>query len=260
MIAVFEKLIENALRNNPECEGDLLNAEGLLCCGVCGEAKRARVTCFGKVYTVPTACSCTVERIEKREASERAAANERRRAEAFADAALRARTFAADDSPGSPASGTAREYSARFDPAASGWLLFHGGCGTGKSFLSCCIANAVIDRGFSAWFTGISAIERILWETKDKSGVFNRIRHCDLLIIDDLSAERQTDYMNGIAFDVIDARLSSGKPAIVTTNLTASDLLKPSSLSANRIYSRILERSAPIQLEGKDRRLRPQAI
>ena len=254
MINVFESLVANALRNDPEQEGDFQGADGLLCCGVCGEPKRQRVKCCEKEYIVPAACRCVRERQAAAKAAEQAEQNERRRRAAFADPAFREVTFSADDDPGSAASRAARGYAASFDVNQSKWLLLHGNCGTGKSFLACCIVNAVIDKGYSARFTSISEIERALWSSSDKSGIYEELKRPDLLVIDDLSAERQTEYMTEITFNVIDARLRSGKPAVITTNLTAAELMKPQTLAANRIYSRIYEKSVPLSVEGADRR------
>jgi len=77
-------------------------------------------------------------------------------------------------------------------------------------------------------------------------------RDYDLLIIDDLGAERNTDYAMEQMFSIVDSRYRSGKPLIVTTNLKLDELKHPPDLAHDRIYDRILERCAPILFAGKN--------
>ena len=74
----------------------------------------------------------------------------------------------------------------------------------------------------------------------------------DLLIIDDLGTERNTGYTMEQMFSIVDSRYRSGKPLIVTTNLTLDELKHPPDLAHARIYDRILERCAPILFAGKN--------
>lgn len=54
--------------------------------------------------------------------------------------------------------------------------------------------------------------------------------------------------------NVIDSRYRSGKPMIVTTNLTAEQLKKPEDVASGRIYDRILERCHPLKIDGESMR------
>ena len=53
-----------------------------------------------------------------------------------------------------------------------------------------------------------------------------RLCSCPLLILDDLGMERDTKFGLETVYDVIDGRYLSGKPLIVTTNLTLRELQK----------------------------------
>lgn len=75
-----------------------------------------------------------------------------------------------------------------------------------------------------------------------------------LLIIDDLGAERSTEYATENVFNVIDRRYRSGKPLIVTTNLQLAELLEEESVARKRIYDRILEMCVPIRVSGASKR------
>lgn len=250
----FEKLVKLAMANEKLSGSDYTDENGILRCGECGEPKRRSIICCGKSYTIPAACSCVQEREQERQAKERAGQLEKRRTTAFAEPCLRKVFFSADDAPDSYASRAAREFAESFERDKNQWLLFFGPCGTGKTFLAACIANAVIDRGFSVLFTSISEIESDLWAAKDKSEVYGRLKRFDLLVIDDLCAERNTPYMNEIAFNVIDGRYRACKSTVVTTNLTGEQLMSQDITDRGRIYSRLCQYSRAIMMNGDDRR------
>ena len=78
------------------------------------------------------------------------------------------------------------------------------------------------------------------------------LNHDSLLIIDDLGMERGTEYALEQVFNVIDARLRSNLPLIVTTNLTLDELKHPADLAHERIYSRVLERCIPLKINNQN--------
>ena len=78
--------------------------------------------------------------------------------------------------------------------------------------------------------------------------------HYDLLIIDDLAAERNTEYMKEIVTTVIDERYRSGRPLIVTTNMTGQEMKNPADIGTDRILSRLFEMCDPVEVVGIDRR------
>ena len=73
-----------------------------------------------------------------------------------------------------------------------------------------------------------------------------------LLIIDDFGMERGTEYGLEQVYNVIDSRYRSGKPLIVTTNLTLDSLQNPQDTAHARIYGRLLEMCAPILFTGEN--------
>jgi DNA replication protein DnaC len=76
----------------------------------------------------------------------------------------------------------------------------------------------------------------------------------DLLVIDDLASERDTEFMGEIVQNIIDSRYRAGLPLIVTTNLTADELKHPQEIRKRRIYSRLFEMCVPLEVQHKDRR------
>ena len=75
-----------------------------------------------------------------------------------------------------------------------------------------------------------------------------------MLVIDDLGAERETDYALEQVYTVIDERYKSEKPLIVTTNLTYEELKNPTDIRYKRIYDRVIEMCVPFNLSGVSRR------
>ena len=86
-----------------------------------------------------------------------------------------------------------------------------------------------------------------------------RLQNADLLIIDDLGVERNSDFAREQVFSVIDSRHRSQLPMIVTTNLTPKEMKNPADLSRARIYDRVLERCTPIRVDNQNIRERNKA-
>ena len=89
----------------------------------------------------------------------------------------------------------------------------------------------------------------------------DRILGTDLLLIEDLGAERCTEYMLGMVYTVIDGRYKSGKPMVITTNIQLADIYHPQETSPwCRIFDRITERCYPIEFTEASRRRSKAAL
>lgn len=248
---------------NPLKPGDYKDERsGLLVCGMCGEMKQRVIELAGVKMVVPCACRCTREQdAARREEAERRRAEyerSRRRYECFGEDLKKAGyTFAADDRRLAKVSDAARGYANDFaeQRKRGKGLLFLGTVGTGKTFYACCIANAVIDAGYSAIVTNFAEIANDLQATFDKGSVHNRLLRADLLVLDDLAAERDTSFMQEIVFQVIEERSAAGKPMILTSNLSPQEFLHPAELSRSRVFSRVAEVCTIITVTGTDRRM-----
>ncbi len=129
-------------------------------------------------------------------------------------------------------------------------LLLFGDVGTGKSFAAGCIANALLDTEVPVLMTNFPTVLARLCGMfgEDRTDFLASLGDYDLLIIDDLGTERNTEYSMEQMFSIIDSRYRSGKPLIVTTNLKLDKLKHPTDLA----HARILERCAPILFAGKN--------
>ncbi len=130
--------------------------------------------------------------------------------------------------------------------------LFWGAVGTGKSYLAGCIANALLDQEIPVRMTNFAEVLNDLSANfSDKNEYIKNLCRFPLLILDDFGMERGTEYGLEQIYAVIDSRYRSGKPLIVTTNLTLHDLTHPQDTAHARIYDRLKEMCVPVQFKGE---------
>ena len=150
-----------------------------------------------------------------------------------------------------------RRYALEFTER-SGNLLFSGGTGLGKTFLSACIARAVADRGYSVMYESAGHLFTKLERAKfggdeDARRETEKYSICDLLIIDDLGTEMGGQFTTSALYTLINDRILAGKATIVSTNLTTEELEKRYSAA---IASRLRGNYRRIPFIGEDIRLK----
>lgn len=152
----------------------------------------------------------------------------------------------------------ARDYGS---PEQKRYLMLTGQTGLGKTFLTHCIAKALIDKGYSVIY--YSAGELFDQLAKDR---FGRVKEeereeygqdllsvCDLLIIDDLGTELTNSFVGTEFFQLLNTRIMRGKGIVLSTNLSAQEIGRTYS---DRISSRIMEHFILIRAYGEDIRIR----
>lgn len=266
---MFDNIINGiagkAAEANGKQEGDYFNADdGLLYCGKCNTPKQCYIDdwrCANKKIKVYCICNCKKEQLEAEKSEqkriERLRHIDRLRKMGFPDADMQNWTFDKDDHKNEQISKVAHNYVDNFDEMkkrGKGLLLF-GEVGTGKTFISACIANALIDQGRACLVTNFARLVNTIQSTFDgKQDYIDSLNDFDLLVIDDLASERDTEYMGEIVQNIIDSRYRAGLPLIITTNLTSEELKHAKDIRKQRIYSRLFEMCVPIEVKGKDRR------
>lgn len=260
---LIETMTRKASQDSHYEEGDYLNEDGLLTCGKCHTPKQCRfiATWDGKEKKPYTPCDCARAH---RDAEEQARQAQNLRIEVnrlrklgFPDSEMADWTFAHDDGTDPKTTSIARKYVDNFPEMKKRGkgLLLYGPVGTGKTHAAACIANELIDQGRPCLVTNFARITNTIQGMfEGKQRYLDDFNQLDLLVIDDLASERDTSYMNEMIFNIIDSRYRSGKPLIVTSNLTRSDLTAPGSVDRQRIYSRLLEMCVPVEVKGADRR------
>ena len=128
-------------------------------------------------------------------------------------------------------------------------LILNGPVGTGKSYAAAVIANELLERKVHVVMTSFIKILKDVG-TFDDSERLELIKNAKLLIIDDLGAERGTDYAIEKVYDIIDSRYRNGKPVILTTNLSIEQMKSCEDIRYSRIYDRIFEMCYPVKVSG----------
>ncbi|MCM1025997.1 MAG: ATP-binding protein [Roseburia sp.] len=138
-------------------------------------------------------------------------------------------------------------------------LLLYGTVGTGKSFLSGCIARELIDSGHSVIYFSSSALfealARYSFDHKEKDALqemYEDIYGCDLLIVDDLGTEITNSFVASQLFSCLNERGLRNKSMIISTNLCLEELRDRYS---DRIFSRITSSFSLCKLTGPDIRI-----
>jgi len=137
-------------------------------------------------------------------------------------------------------------------------LFLTGQCGTGKTFLSGCIAREVSARGFSVCYdTAVQVFalfEAERFEHSREAGEeVQRYLNSDLLILDDLGTEFTSPFTVSALYTIVNHRLITGKQTIINTNLILDELAERYSA---QIHSRIAGTYRTLYLRGRDLRLR----
>ncbi len=106
-------------------------------------------------------------------------------------------------------------------------LLFYGSVGTGKTFLSNCIAYELLQHGYSVIYFSASGLFEMLskqsFSSSEKEVLYKTqedLYNCDLVIIDDLGTELTNAFTNTHLFSILNERSLRKKPVIISTNLS----------------------------------------
>ena len=261
MNPILSAIIDKTETPNSAPDDYIDPSDGLKYCGKCHTLKEmfypADLQNQG-FHKHPVMCQCAAEKRDREEAErreyERMSYMTMLRSEAFRD--IPAAGWRFDHAVVTPQLAKAKEYAANWDSFKQdgiGLLLF-GDVGTGKSYAAGCIANALIDRMESVLFVGMSDVVNRMQGNfgSDRDHYMKSLMRPDLLILDDLGAERNTSFGKERVFDVVDKRLLTDKPMIVTTNIPLSVMKQAADLDDRRIFDRILEVCVPIRFDGEN--------
>ena len=256
------KEMENATNEGMKATDDYMDTEtGLLMCGKCHTKKQKKISFLGVERVVGCLCQCASEEMEREREKHRAEEEllhiRQMKSAGLQDSTFFDYTFANCDET-HPCAKYARRYVgnfAEFQKNGQG-LLFWGNMRTGKTFLAGCIANALMEKNIPVLMTSFPKLLNALGGlySGEKNEYLKSLNQYRLLIIDDLGVERDTPYVLETVYLVIDERYKSGKPFIITTNLSLEELRNPADLEHGRIYDRIMERCVPVAFSGKNYR------
>lgn len=264
-------LMAQAQRAGQPENGDYYDSEGFLVCGKCHTRRQVEVNMpdlkavpFDPKKKVrvkmPVSCRCRAERRYQEEQmlqqDKDMRAMEALKRQSLMDERLRDVSFDSFRKTNDNAYNLklCLRYANHFDEmlAKNQGLLFYGGVGTGKTFAAACIANHLLNQRIPVIMTSfVKLLESMQGFSEDDSALIARLNRAKLLIIDDLGAERSTDYALEKVYDIVDSRYRAKLAIILTTNLSMTELKESTDIRYTRIYDRIFEMCYPMQFKGQ---------
>lgn len=260
---VFGEIMQASADRVQKNDGDYLK-DGLLYCGKCHTKKQTRVMILDQEYTPYCLCQCEIKQREKDEAEQRLLAKEQekqyrlQKLKSFSMMTDKLRSSTFSEWQGNQkikkiCTNYVNTFSDRLQKNQG--LLLYGSSGLGKTFASACIANALLEQGFSVVMTSFIRFVNFSQFSDDTQDLLRYMNEVDLLILDDLGAERTSDYAIEKVNAIIDSRSLQNKPLIVSTNLTLQDMKNAKDIRYERIYQRILEMCYPVYFTGESYRI-----
>ena len=148
---------------------------------------------------------------------------------------------------------SSRKYAQNFSLNSKN-ILFLGKTGLGKTHLSLAIANVVINKGYYVCYgTSQNICDDLQSEQFGRNEEIyytkQQVLGCDLLILDDLGTEIDNQYSIATLYNIINSRILSKKPTVISTNCELSELL---SKYDQRITSRITGEYTKMTFLGND--------
>ena len=265
--ALVQKIADKGVNDNPPVEGDYLNDDGLWMCGKCHTPKRKRIMLIDRETVVAVPCKCEKEAAEKEEA-------EKKRAEDFDKVMDLKRSSIVDDKFGEASFDTCivvddnarqfricQRYAEKFDELfeKNQGLLLYGNVGTGKSHMAACISNRLMSNLTPVYATSFVKLLEENPKNVDVPYIIGKMGKAQLVLFDDLGAERNTSYALELVYNLVDSRYRQRKPMIVTTNRSLEEMQSEPDIRFKRIYDRVLECCYPVLFNGQSFRMKEAA-
>ncbi len=267
---VTEKVLASIADSADSLPDDYTGSDGLLYCGRCNTRKEREIIWFdNKPKKVPVMCKCRAEeerlKKEQMQKEEEMRSIQRAKISSMMDDTFRTACFAnyqirnGNERHLKVAKKYCIEFSKMYERNQG--LLFWGTVGTGKSYTAACIANYLLEANTSVVMTSfVRILQEMQGFDREREETFtNKLNSVKLLIIDDLGAERSTDYALEKVYGIIDNRYRAKKPLILTTNLTLRQMQEATDIRYARIYDRIFEMCYPMEFSGVSWRKREAA-
>lgn len=220
---------------------------------------------FGTEKEFRIMCKCEEQREQEEADAKEQEAKRRRVAELYDTAGLGARfddsTFAKwiPKPDAQPAFEAAMDYVERWptNRAQGTGLLLYGPPGTGKSHLAAAIVHALIHRGAACVYQSVPELLDRLRRSYDRDSADSEgklmaaLDKADLLVLDDLGAEKRTEWVESTLYRIVDARYRHRRATVITSNLSPKMM---GGAIGERSWDRLLETCALCEVKGRSHR------
>lgn len=248
--------IGSVLQSNLKVTESVFN-NSLKTCGLCGQPVEKDVLLVHKKMRVKVLCKCEIENKKAKEEKQAVMEKQIRLNQMFTNSLMDEQFKNSNFKSWDKSKGNNKVYLIsikyvenfkRMKQENVG-LLIYGIPGNGKTYATCCIANALIEKGTPVICVGINSILQRIQSTynsygrEGESNIIRSFTNADLLIIDDLGVEQKTEWSVTRIYNIIDSRYRNGLPTIITTNLSLNELEEK---YGKRTYDRLIEMCTPI--------------
>lgn len=136
-------------------------------------------------------------------------------------------------------------------------MIVYGDAGCGKTHLSIALASALANRGVKVVLKNVPTLFEEIFDTFNNydlktSDVMNPITESDVVILDDLGAEKPSDFVKSKLYYIINTLYNNDATVIVTSNLENVSDLKD--VIGFRSYDRLIEMCNLVHNGGKSYR------
>ncbi|EJR71404.1 hypothetical protein IK9_06055 [Bacillus cereus VD166] len=132
-------------------------------------------------------------------------------------------------------------------------LMIWGEPGNGKTHLAAAIVNELSKKGYIVVFQSVPELLQRIRSTfnsenkENETQIMRALLECDLLILDDIGAEKTTEWVEEKLFNIIDGRYRKELPTLYTSNLEPKELKHQ---VGKRSYDRMVETSLTVKNEA----------
>lgn len=264
-MTIFEQALSHIATRADFVDGDYYK-DNIIYCGKCNTPKETTIKLGSCPETiVRIACKCVMDEEEKEKKQEKVRQRRASIEESMRDlvelgvARMPRFDFSMWDGSNPAIKERMVKYAKNFDQVYDRniGLILYGNAGTGKTFFSECIADALLKNGRFALLTSVSGLANAMSSNYNESRakVLHYIKNVDLLVLDDYGTERDTAFMNEHIFDIIDTRYTANRPMVITTNLSPDAMRANMNINVKRIAERLFESCVAIEVKGDTRRV-----
>ena len=148
---------------------------------------------------------------------------------------------------------SAKSYVQRWSNNPDGWLSLHGPYGVGKTHLAVAAAAEREGQGDEVFFATVADLLDYLRSTFAPDSpiahddLLDRIRTADVLVLDDMGAERSTPFAEDKLFQIVGYRYEERLPTIITTSHRIEDIASSRPRIASRLQDPLVVTEWPIE-------------